>query len=48
MISDGRGQPSDATTPEELFRWLALLEHAKRNQTDHVGREIGRAAWHAV
>ncbi len=41
MISDGRGQPSDATTPEELFRWLALLEHAKRNQLITLAEKLG-------
>ena len=41
MISDGRGQPSDATTPEELFRWLALLEHAKRNQLITLADKLG-------
>ena len=41
MISDGRGQPSDATTPEELFRWLALLEHAKRNQLIMLADKLG-------
>jgi hypothetical protein len=41
MLSDGRGQPSDATTPEELFRWLALLEHAKRNQLITLADKLG-------
>jgi hypothetical protein len=41
MLSDGRGQPSDATTPEELFRWLALLEHAKRNQLITLAEKLG-------
>ena len=41
MISDGRHQPSDATTPDELFRWLALLEHSKRNQLVTLAEKIG-------
>ena len=41
MISDGRDQPSDAKTPDELFRWLALLEHAKRNQLVTLADKLG-------
>lgn len=41
MISDGRGQPNEATTPEDLFRWLALLEHAKRNQLITLADKLG-------
>ena len=41
MISDGRGQPNEATTPDDLFRWLALLEHAKRNQLITLAEKLG-------